>query len=76
MSSNTIQYFGRFSESSNIPAVSETSTIASPELTSLESSGEATAFNYISLHHFKGYPKAGPRKNNKKVGVEGKNDCN
>jgi hypothetical protein len=39
------------------------STIASPKLTSLESNGKATAV--ISSQKFKGYPKAGPRKNNK-----------
>jgi hypothetical protein len=50
--------------------------MASPELTSLENSGEVTAFNIVTLQHFKGYLKAGPRKNNKKVRAEGKNDCN
>jgi hypothetical protein len=74
VSSNTIQYFGRFSESSNIRAVSETSTIALPELTSLDSSGRNIAFNFVSLQHFEGYCKAGPRKNNKKGRAEGKND--
>jgi hypothetical protein len=65
VSSNTIQYFGRLSGNSNIRAVSETSTIALPELTSIDSSGRATAFNFVSLQQFEGYRKAGPRKNKK-----------
>jgi hypothetical protein len=46
------------------PAVSETSTIALPELTSLESNGKATAVKFISLEQLKGHRKARSRENN------------
>jgi hypothetical protein len=52
--------------------VSEASTIASPELTSLESNGKATAVKFISPQQLKGYPSAGSRKNDKKGRAKGK----
>jgi hypothetical protein len=54
------------------PGVSRTSTIPSPQLTSLESNGTATAIKFISPQQFKGYPKAESRKNNKKGRAKGK----
>jgi hypothetical protein len=51
-------------------AASYISTIDSPKLTSRESNGKATAV--IGPQKFKGYPKAGPRKNNKKGRAKGK----
>jgi hypothetical protein len=54
------------------PGVSKTSTIPSPELTALKSNGKATAIKFISPQQFKGYPKAGHRKKNKKGRAKGK----
>jgi hypothetical protein len=42
------------------------------ELTSLQRNRKATTVKLISRQQFQGYPKAGPRKNNKKKKAKGK----